>query len=90
VSPPGTAGTTEDALKPPHAVLPPSPFRLPERAQCLPGLWGELRLRPPVQGGRGEEPRDWGAGKAPESKTVHPGAPVSSGKRIKGRSIKMD
>jgi len=52
VSPPGTAGTTEDALKPPHAVLPPSPFRLPERAQCLPGLWGELRLRPPVQGGR--------------------------------------
>jgi len=65
---PGTAGTTEDALKPPPAVLPPSPLHLPEYAQGLPGLWGELHLRPPIQGGRDEEPRDWGAGKPQRAK----------------------
>jgi len=34
---------------PPPAGLPPFPLCLPELAKDLPGLWGELHLRPPVQ-----------------------------------------
>ena len=40
----------EDPLKPPPVVLLPFPLCLPELVQSLPDLWGELRLRPPVQG----------------------------------------
>jgi len=42
-SPPCTAGTTEDALKTPPAVLPLSPLRLPEYAQGLLGPSSEKK-----------------------------------------------
>jgi len=52
MSPPGTAGTMKNPLKPPPSVLPPLPLCLPELVQSLLGLLGELRLRPPIQGDR--------------------------------------